>query len=152
MSSYELYIPPVKQDRNPATGRFLKGGTPHNKGKKWAEYMGKRAQKRASKGWANLDKHRPKKRPDIAGRCRKPVIAVLDDGRWCYFTHIGAAAKWLGGSQENVRRCCHLNNSEAILHDCKGRPLGKINTDHKYKGIRFYFESDNVWTTKIKQQ
>jgi hypothetical protein len=24
-----------------------------------------------------------------------------------------------------------------------------VNTDHRYKGIRFYFESDNVWTTKI---
>lgn len=27
----------------------------------------------------------------------------------------------------------------------------KVNTDHKYMGIRFYFESDNVWTTKIQR-
>ena len=35
----------------------------------------------------------------------------------------------------------------------QGQPKGasRVNTDHKYMGIRFYFESDNVWSTKIKQ-
>ena len=26
---------------------------------------------------------------------------------------------------------------------------GKVNTDHRYKGVRFYFETDSIWTTKI---
>lgn len=151
MNDYELHIPPVRFGKSPVNGRFMKGHVPANKGKTWDEYMPKRSQKRAAKGWKNLYAHRPKTRPDNAGRCRKPVIAVMDDGRWCYFTHIGAAAEWLGGLRENVRRCCHLNRSEKILNDHKGRPTGKVNTDHKYKGVRFYFEQDaRIWTKKIK--
>lgn len=52
--------------RNPINGRFLKGHTPHNKGKKWNQYAGKRAQKRMAKGWVNLRKYKPKERPDTA--------------------------------------------------------------------------------------
>lgn len=37
MSSYELNFTEIPQtDRNLKTGRFIKGMTPHNKGKKWA--------------------------------------------------------------------------------------------------------------------
>lgn len=151
MSEYELYIPPVTTGRNAVTGRFMKGHTPANKGKHWSDYMGKRAQKRAMKGWKNLDTHRPTTRPDTAERCRKEVIAVLDDGRWLYFSHLKAAAEWCGGSRENVGRCCRENHARRPLNKPWGKPTGKVNTDHKYMGIRFYFESDNVWTTKIRQ-
>lgn len=51
----ELYIPRERPKYNPANGQFLKGTEPFNKGKKWDEYMGKRAQRRAMKGWKNLD-------------------------------------------------------------------------------------------------
>ena len=27
---------------------------------------------------------------------------------------------------------------------------GLVNTDHKYMGVRFYWESDNDWTKKIQ--
>ena len=81
MSYGELTLPPVWTGINKKTGRFLKGHVPANKGKKWSDYMGKRAQKRAAKGWKNLDLHRNKNgRPDTAGRCRKQVVAVMDDG------------------------------------------------------------------------
>lgn len=33
----ELYIPIERPERNLVNGRFLKGHTPHNKGKKWAD-------------------------------------------------------------------------------------------------------------------
>ena len=112
--------------------------------------MGKRAMKRAMKGWQTVISHRPKTRPDTAGRCRKQVIAVMDDGRWCHFAYLGDAAKWVGGSRENVGRCCRCNQSRKRLKKPWGHPSDKVNTDHKYMGIRFYFESDNVWTTKIK--
>jgi hypothetical protein len=92
-------------------------------------------------------------RPDNAGRCRKQVIAVLDDGRWVWFPYLGAAAEWIGGNRENVGRCCRMNQAKKVCkHNWRpGQPKGAnpINTDHKYKGIRFYFESDNVWTTKV---
>lgn len=155
MSYGELTLPPVWTGINKQNGRFLKGHVPANKGKKWADYMGKRAMKRAAKGWANVISHRPKSRPDTAGRCRKQVIAVMDDGRWFHFAYLGDAAKWVGGSRENVGRCCRCNQEKKVCkHDWRpGQSKGssRVNTDHKYMGIRFYFESDNVWTTKIQR-
>ena len=151
MSYGEISLPPIWTGRNNQTGRFLKGHVPANKGKKWNDYMGKRAMKRAARGWANLDKHRNKNgRPDTAGRCRKQVIAVMDDGKWFQFNYLGDAAKWIGGSRCNVGRCCRCNQSKKVLKKPWGHSSGKVNTDHRYMGIRFYFESDNVWTTKIK--
>ena len=144
MSYGELYIPPLRQQRNAVTGCFLKGHTPHNKGKKWSDYAGKRAQKRMAKGWANLTKYRPKKRQDVAGRSRKQVIAVMDDGRWKHFSYIGSAAEFVGGSRENVGRCCRCNAARYV-----NKKTGAVNTDHKYKGVRFYFEEDNIWIAKI---
>ena len=145
MAYGELYLPPEVPKRNAVTGRFMKGHTPANKGKKWSEYMSKRAQKRAAKGWKNLDKYRPKTRPDNAGRIRKQVIAVMDDGAWLYFSSVSSAAAWIGRMQENVGRCCRLNQSRHV-----NRFTGKVNTDHRYLGVRFYFEDDDIWTTKIK--
>lgn len=82
----ELYLPPVLPDYNVKNGRFKKGHVPYNKGKKWSEYMTKRAQKRCAKGWKNLDKFRPATRSDVAGRSRRPIIAVTDDGKWIYLS------------------------------------------------------------------
>lgn len=74
MSNYELKLPPVRPQRNPLTGRFLKGCVPANKGKKWDEFMSKRSQRRSAKGWKNLEKHRV--RPATAGRKPKQVAAA----------------------------------------------------------------------------
>ena len=46
----ELYVEPVWTGRNAVTGRFLKGNTPHNKGKKWSEWMDGR--KKEDRGFA----------------------------------------------------------------------------------------------------
>ena len=156
MSYGELTLPPVWTGINKQNGRFLKGHEPHNKGKKWSEWMSKRGQRKVRKGWQNVLDHRPKTRPDTAGRCRKQVIAVMDDGSWLLFPYIGPAAEWVGGSRENVGRCCRCNQAKKVCkHDWRpGQPKGasRVNTDHKYMGIRFYFESDNVWTTKINNE
>ena len=140
--SYELYIPPKWTGRNAKTGRFLKGHTPYNKGKKWSEYLSKRVQKRMAKGWKNLEKYRV--HPANAGRCRKKVIAVDDNGKWRVFDSITAAAKWAGGPFANVRRCCNEN-----LLGTKDKK-GKVNDDHRFYGLRWYYETDDKWTTKIK--
>ena len=146
MENWELYLPPERKPYNPVNGQFLQGHTPHNKGKRWKEWAGRRAQKRMMKGWKNLDTYRPTTRPDNAGRCRKMVIAVRDDGSWCCLPFIGAAWQWVGGSRENVRRCCAFNLRRHV-----NRKTGKINTDHRYMGIRFYCESDPIWMEKVKQ-
>ena len=156
MAYGELTFAPEYKGINKKTGQYLKGHTPANKGKRWDEYMGKRAQKRAMQGWKNLELHRNKNgRPDTAGRCRKQVIAVMDDGSWLLFPYIGHAADWVGGNRSNIGRCCRSNQSKKVCkHNWRpGQPKGAslVNTDHKYLGIRFYFESDNVWTTKIQQ-
>ena len=148
MAYGELYIAPEIPKRNALTGRFMKGYEPANKGKKWSEYMSKRAMKRAAKGWKNLELHRNKNgRPDIAGRCRKHVIAVMNDGTWKVFSYIGSAGAWIGGNRDNVGRCCRMNQERRV-----NKKTGKVNTDHKYKGVRFYFESDEIWMSKIAQQ
>lgn len=136
MSYGDLYIEPEWTGRNRVNGRFLKGHVPANKGKKWNEFMSKRSQKRSAKGWSNLDKYRV--RPATAGRPKKPVIALTDDGDFICFPFVGAAAKWCGGFRENVARCCRQNETTA-------------NTDHKYLGYRFYFEEGSVWLDKIKK-
>ena len=143
--AYELRIPDKPLQRNPLNGRFLKGHTPANKGKKWSEYMSKRGQRKAKKGWKNLDLYRPKGSPS-AGRKKKAVIAVNDTGKWLYFPSIAEAGRLMGIWSDNIARCCRLNQAR------KQGQNGNVNTNHKYKGIRFYFESDPVWTEKINQQ
>ena len=171
----ELRLEPEWTGIDPRTGRFLKGHVSANKGKKWSEFMSKRGQRRARKGWKNLDLHRNKNgRADTAGRSRKQVIAVMDDGRWLIFPYIGAAAEWCGGNREkrtssessaetlsgnaesrvssaraNIGRCCRQNQNRPILRNPHGKPTGKVNTDHRYMGIRWYFETDSIWTQKI---
>lgn len=140
--AYELRVSDVPLQRNPLNGRFLKGHTPANKGKKWDEYMSRRAQQRARRGWKNLDLHRSRGGP---GRPDKPVVAVNDAGKWIYFPSCAEAGRLLGIRYENIRRCCRENETGTKNHK------GQINTDHKYKGVRFYFESDEKWTTKIKK-
>lgn len=147
MKRYELYIPPLLDGRNKVTGEYLPGHVPYNKGMTWDEYLSKDAQERCKKGWDNFQKYRPKHRPDNCGRCRKPVIAVMDNGCWLYFSYLGAAAEWIGGSRENIGRCCRYNRQTALRWG-KHPP----NTDHRYLGVRWYFEEDNIWISKIKQQ
>ena len=72
-------------------------------------------------------------------------------------TYAQLAALWCGGSRENVGRCCRDNHAQRVnKHDwSKGRKKGSghINTDHRYMGIRFYFEADNeIWMLKFKKQ
>lgn len=153
MKAYELYLP-EKPTRNTRTGRFLPGHEPHNKGVQgWQKTLPKRTKRRIAKGWANVSKYRPKNRPDNAGRCRKRVVAVTDEGKFRIFDYLGAAAVWVGGNRENVGRCCRLNMSKRVCkHDWRqGQPKGadRVNTDHKYKGIRFYFYDDPAWWDKV---
>lgn len=144
-SDGSLYVPTDWTHINPRNGRFMKGHEPHNKGKKWEEYLPKKSQRRMKKGWKNLDKYRNcNGRPDTAGRSRKMVVAVRNNGKYHIFDFVGAAAEWLGGRRENIGRCCR-NNQERHVN----QKTGKVNTDHQYKGIRWYFASDPVWQEKI---
>lgn len=54
------------------------------------------------------------------------------------------------GRHRNVGRCCRQNKSKKELRKPNGKPSGRVNTDHRYMGVRFYFESDDIWMKKIK--
>ena len=151
----ELYLP-ERPTVNKKTGRFMKGHVPANKGKHWADYMSKRSQRRCAKGWRNLDKYRPTSHPENCGRCRKQVVAVRDDGSFTVFSYLGVAAKAVGGCRENLGRCCRANASGKVLTTARGKGRGigspSVNTNHRYMGIRWYFESDyEIWRTKINK-
>ena len=132
--SYELYIPPKRLYYNPTNGQFLKGHPNCNKGKKWDEFMPKDAQERCKKGWSNVDKFRCTKN---GGFNKKSIVAIDKNGNWTIFESAHSAARAFGTSQGNVTRCCIRNKNEK-------------KTDHHVSGIRFYYESEKVWMTKIK--
>ena len=146
-----------KPDYNPSNGQWLKGHKPANKGRKWDEWATPEAQERMRKGWANLDLHRNKNgRSDVAGRCRKPVVAINANGKLLVFSDSRQAAKYLiGGFRENISRCCRLNhNGNKPKYKPFGKKLGKkptkTNTDHSYMGFRWYFEADvEIWKDKL---
>ena len=148
--SYELYLPPEppKPYRDPKTGRFVKGMTPRNKGKKWDEYLTPEAQAKARKGWANIQLHRPTSRPETAGRRRKAVVGLTATGEVLRFVSLKEAGRYMQGCHENIRRCCKLNRDEQQLKDTKGNLTNRTNTDHTYKRIRWYYESDLKWLYK----
>ena len=77
MNFMELYIEPKRPEYNLKNGRFLKGHTPFNKGKRWSEYMNMRKQKKCLK---NLEFGRIGN-PDIAGRNARSVVAIKDNQR-----------------------------------------------------------------------
>lgn len=72
----ELYIEPERRYRNAINGQFLNGNTPHNKGKKWNEWMDMRKAKRVKRiGMRNLHG-----RSDIGGWNARPVFAIDKEG------------------------------------------------------------------------
>ena len=134
--THELYIPPKRIYYNPINGQFLKGHPNCNKGKKWNEFMPKKAQRRCKKGWVNVDKYRCTKN---GGKNKKQVVAVDKEGRWTVFDSARKAAMLLQVSQGNITRCCQRNQQ-------------KEKTDHHVNNIRFYYANENTWMSKIKQQ
>lgn len=136
MSSYELTFSEERPQRNFVNGRFLKGSEPHNKGKKWDEYMSKEGQERAKKGWKNM--HRQEIRPANSGRPRRAVIALVD-GRPRYIKDIATAGRLINGRLGNVQRCCAENKKNGYERV------------HTYKGIAFFYEDDDTWQAFVKK-
>ena len=76
MMSFELYIERERPQRNAVNGRFLKGHVPHNKGKKWNEWMDMRKSKNIKRiGIKNLHG-----RKDVGGWNKQPVFAINKNG------------------------------------------------------------------------
>ena len=98
----ELYIPPERPERNLVNGRFLKGHTPHNKGKKWADYMDMRKAKRIKRiGVKNLVRNYR-----ISGWNAKPVVAIKDDELVGIYPSASEAGRKAGICGRNIISCC----------------------------------------------
>lgn len=99
----ELYLPPERPQYNPVNGQFLKGHIPHNKGKKWSDYMDGRKAKRVKRiATKNL---RP--RMDIGGWNKKPIVALDDNNNIvAWFESASEAQRKTGIASPNIRKAC----------------------------------------------
>lgn len=122
----ELYIEPKRPEYNLKNGRFLKGHTPFNKGKRWSEYMNMRKQKKCLK---NLELGR-RGNPDIAGRNARSVVAIKDNQIIGIYKSAADAGRKTGICSRNIIGCCRGERKQA-------------------GGFKWYYESDNSWTTLI---
>ena len=106
----ELYLEPVKITKNPLNGRFLKGHAPHNKGKKWEDYMDMR---KANKLKKNLLLGRLKGNPNLPGHNKKKVIGIKDGKIYCVFPSASDAQLELGIQRANISKCCRKERKKA---------------------------------------
>jgi hypothetical protein len=88
---------PQKQRKN---GRFVKGMTPHNKGKKWCEWMDGRKQRKVRKCLIHTGN------PILPGWNKKQVVGISIDGKACVFESSKDVERKLGIESRNVRGCC----------------------------------------------
>lgn len=123
----ELYIPPKKPDRNRVNGRFIKGSTPFNKGKKMAEWMDGRKIKRVLKGLQRIG------RKDIGGQNKRKIIGIKYGKIVCFFESSREAMRDTGINDRNIRHCCAGKRKKA-------------------GGIYWFFESDFYRWNKIISQ
>ena len=125
--SYELYLPMERLERDSMTGRFLYGCVPHNKGKRWEDYMDMRHALRVKK---NLELGRIKGNPCIAGWNRRRVIGIRD-GKTCVYESSSEAGRMLGIQSRNISHCCNGKRKHA-------------------GGIRWFFFDSDDWVYLIK--
>ena len=118
----ELYIAPEKLSKNPLNGRFLKGHTPHNKGKKWVDYLDMRKARRMKK---NLQKGRVGN-SSIAGWNKRSVIGIKDGKIIGVFESASEAGRKTAINGRNISSCCN----------------GKRKT---CGGVQWFWESSNQW-------
>lgn len=115
----ELYIEPKRANKNVLTGRFVKGCVPHNKGKKWSEWMDGRKCKKVLNNLQRVGN------PNLAGWNARKVVG-LKDGKFRIFKSCSDAGRQLGIQQRNINSCCNKKRKTA-------------------GGFLWYFEDDNEW-------
>jgi hypothetical protein len=113
---------------NLLNGQFLKGHVPHNKGKKWSEWMDMRKAKKIIR----IAKQNLKPNMNLGGHNRREVVLVTDDGRWVCFESAAKAAELTNLCRRNISHCCQ----------------GKRKKCGKYRW--FYFDDDQ-WTKLVNK-
>nr|DAD81717.1 MAG TPA: PROTEIN/DNA Complex catalytic motif, Helix-turn-helix DNA [Myoviridae sp. ct9Ns12] len=125
----ELHISPERHNRNLVTGRFLKGCTPHNKGKKWDDYnVPLHKRERIFKGLASGRTGNP----NIAGCRAKEVVAIRNGQLQCVFQSSNDAERKTGICARNIRHCCSGKRKHA-------------------GGYQWFWENDNSWCELVNK-
>ena len=114
--------------RNAQNGQFLKGHIPHNKGKKWSNYMDMRKAKRIIR---IAKKNLLPGNPNIGGWNKKKVVMVTSKGNWVVFESATEAASKMGLERRNISHCC-----EGKRQRCGGR--------------WWFFFDDDRWITQLR--
>jgi hypothetical protein len=146
MYAYELHTgEPVRVNRRDEKGRFAKGHKPFNKGKNWDEYLSPEKQRKVKEiGVKNL---RPLPK-GVEAHNALPIISIDAENRMLRHKSITHAAKFFGICRENIGRCARQNS--AMIPNKK---TGKVNTNHRYMGIRFYLEDAvHLWSNARRSQ
>lgn len=118
----ELYIPIERPTRNLVNGRFLKGHTPHNKGRRWSDYIDNYKREKMLEGL----KLGRKGNPNIAGSNAKQVVAIKDEQLFAIYPSSNDAGRKTGICSRNIRSCCAGKRKSA-------------------GGYQWFWESDNKW-------
>lgn len=95
------------------------------------------------------------KHPENAGVAKRRVIMITNKGKFFVFESINDAARKVGLEPHNIGRCCRSNAARRVKQRTWTKYASRgedklINTDHRYKGVRWYFEDDDIWPTKIQ--
>lgn len=122
MAYGELNLQPIPKMAN---GRFRKGNKPHNKGKKWSEWMDGRKHRKVLKGLKRTG------RKDIGGWNAKKVVCLLDGKFIGCFDSAKHASEKTGIQRRNICAVCNGKRPKA-------------------GGYQWYFESDNKWIEYVK--
>lgn len=127
----ELQIPKIKKiNRNPVNGQFLKGHTPHNKGKKLSDYLTEEQVKEIMERFNSFPRKGNKKLYKY--RC-KPVVAIKD-GKLC-------------GVFESISEGCRRVGLASTSNICKA-----LKGQRNYAGgYQWFYENDNSWVELIEQ-
>ena len=126
----ELYIEPIRLQRNAVNGKFLKGNEPFNKGKKWNDYLSVEMQNKCREQLSKGRKGR-KGRKDIGGCNKKAVVAIKNGEFYGYFESSADAGRRMNLCARNIN---------SVAHNKRG----------KCGGYEFYFESDfDKWNERI---
>lgn len=129
--AYELYLEPVRYEKNLQTGQFMKGNTPPLKGKKWEDLYSPEVIARQKERIKNTFRRNRKGYCPAAGLNRKKVVAVRD-GQFFVFESARQASKKTGA------KCCN------ICECCKGRRKSSA-------GFRWFYEEDENWMGLIEK-
>lgn len=111
--------------RNPITGRFLKGVAPHNKGKKWSDYMDGRKHNKVLKCLQRIGN------PKLAGSNAIRIVGIKDGKLLSVFESSNHAYRKTKICARNIRSCCHKKRNHA-------------------GGVKWFFETDNEWIKIIE--